>query len=45
MPPVEVLFLHRKLGGLYLLLNRLRVRAPVRELVRAAVDQLPAYAL
>jgi len=38
MPPVEVLFLHRKLGGLYLLLNRLRVRAPVRELVRAAVN-------
>jgi predicted unusual protein kinase regulating ubiquinone biosynthesis (AarF/ABC1/UbiB family) len=45
MPPVEVLFLHRKLGGLYLLLNRLRVRAPVRELVRAAVNQLPVYPL
>jgi predicted unusual protein kinase regulating ubiquinone biosynthesis (AarF/ABC1/UbiB family) len=38
MPPVEVLFLHRKLGGLYLLLNRLRARVPVRELVMAAVN-------
>lgn len=38
IPPVEILFLHRKLAGLYLLLNRLRARIPVRELVRAAVD-------
>jgi predicted unusual protein kinase regulating ubiquinone biosynthesis (AarF/ABC1/UbiB family) len=33
IPPAEILFLHRKLGGLYLLLSRLRVKLPVRELV------------
>lgn len=33
IPPAEILLLHRKLGGLYLLLSRLRVKLPVRELV------------
>lgn len=33
LPPVPVLFLHRKLGGLYLQLSRLRASLPVRELV------------
>jgi hypothetical protein len=34
MPPPQVLFLHRKLGGLYLLLNRLRACIPIGELVK-----------
>jgi predicted unusual protein kinase regulating ubiquinone biosynthesis (AarF/ABC1/UbiB family) len=33
IPPPDVLFLHRKLGGLYLLLTRLRARIEVRALV------------
>ena len=33
LPPTEVLFLHRKLGGLYLLLARLKATLPVREIV------------
>jgi predicted unusual protein kinase regulating ubiquinone biosynthesis (AarF/ABC1/UbiB family) len=33
VPPPEILFLHRKLGGLYLLLSRLRVRVPVAALI------------
>lgn len=33
LPPVDVLYLHRKLGGLYLLLARLRARVPVKQLV------------
>lgn len=33
MPPPDILFLHRKLGGLYLLLTRLRASIPVRELI------------
>jgi predicted unusual protein kinase regulating ubiquinone biosynthesis (AarF/ABC1/UbiB family) len=33
LPPPDVLFLHRKLGGLYLLLSRLRARIPVREIM------------
>jgi hypothetical protein len=33
IPPPDVLFLHRKLGGLYLLLTRLRARIDVRALV------------
>jgi predicted unusual protein kinase regulating ubiquinone biosynthesis (AarF/ABC1/UbiB family) len=32
IPPAEILFLHRKLGGLYLLLSRLRVTLPVSKL-------------
>ena len=33
LPPTEVLFLHRKLGGLYLLLSRLGATLPVRTLL------------
>jgi predicted unusual protein kinase regulating ubiquinone biosynthesis (AarF/ABC1/UbiB family) len=33
LPPTGVLFLHRKLGGLYMLLARLRATVPVRDLV------------
>ena len=32
LPPTGVLFLHRKLGGLYLLLTKLRATLPVRDL-------------
>ena len=41
MPPPQVLFLHRKLGGLYLLLNRLRASIPVGELVIQALADSP----
>lgn len=33
LPPTGVLFLHRKLAGLYMLLTRLRANVPVHELV------------
>jgi predicted unusual protein kinase regulating ubiquinone biosynthesis (AarF/ABC1/UbiB family) len=33
LPPMDILFLHRKLGGLYLLLARLKATLPVREIV------------
>jgi predicted unusual protein kinase regulating ubiquinone biosynthesis (AarF/ABC1/UbiB family) len=33
LPPPEILFLHRKLGGLYLLFAKLKSRLPVRQLV------------
>jgi len=44
IPPPSILFLHRKLGGLYLLLSTLRARIPVAELVRQfnPSDQRPA---
>jgi predicted unusual protein kinase regulating ubiquinone biosynthesis (AarF/ABC1/UbiB family) len=35
LPPPDLLFLHRKLGGLYLLLTRLRARVPVARLAAA----------
>ena len=35
VPPTDVLFLHRKLGGLYLVLTRLGVRLDVGQVVRA----------
>jgi predicted unusual protein kinase regulating ubiquinone biosynthesis (AarF/ABC1/UbiB family) len=38
LPPPEILFLHRKLSGLYLLLTRLRARIPVHELALAASE-------
>lgn len=41
LPPTDVLFLHRKLGGLYLLLGRLRARVPVRDLVAPYRDATP----
>jgi len=34
MPPPEILFLHRKIGGLYLLLARLRARVDLDALIR-----------
>ena len=40
LPPPEVLFLHRKLGGLYLLLTRLRVTLPVRQLIKPYLAKL-----
>ena len=33
LPPPDVLFLHRKIAGCYLLLSRLRARLPVRQLI------------
>ncbi len=43
IPPPAILFLHRKLGGLYLLLSTLRARLPVGDLVRQfnSLDQQP----
>lgn len=38
LPPPDVLYLHRKLGGLYLLCKRLRARVPVAELMRRWSD-------
>lgn len=35
IPPIDTLFLHRKLGGLYLLAARLKARVNVQQLVRA----------
>jgi predicted unusual protein kinase regulating ubiquinone biosynthesis (AarF/ABC1/UbiB family) len=37
LPPTDILFLHRKLGGLYLLLSRLKAAVPVRSLVDGLV--------
>lgn len=37
LPPPGILFLHRKLGGLYLLLTRLRAAIPVGELADSVV--------
>jgi predicted unusual protein kinase regulating ubiquinone biosynthesis (AarF/ABC1/UbiB family) len=34
IPPADILFLHRKVGGLYLLLSRLNVKLPVHQYVR-----------
>jgi len=34
IPPIDTLFLHRKLGGLYLLAARLKARVNVQQLVR-----------
>jgi len=33
VPPAETLFLHRKIGGMYLLATRLRARVGLRALV------------
>lgn len=34
LPPADILFLHRKIGGLYLLLARLQVKLPLNKLLR-----------
>jgi hypothetical protein len=34
IPPINLLFLHRKLGGLYLLAARLKVQVNVQQLVK-----------
>ena len=33
LPPPDMLYIHRKLGGLYLLLKRLNARVPIAELI------------
>jgi len=38
LPPPDVLFLHRKLAGLYLLFHRLRATLPVRHLAEAVLE-------
>lgn len=38
LPPPDVLFLHRKLGGLYLLFSRLNVSLPVRTAIQRLLD-------
>lgn len=42
LPPMDVLFLHRKLAGLYLLLARLKARIPAREIVAPYAGGLEA---
>ena len=39
LPPPDLLFLNRKLGGLYMLYSRLRARIPVRRLLEPYVLQ------
>ncbi|HEX4918109.1 MAG TPA: hypothetical protein VFV43_09505, partial [Limnobacter sp.] len=39
-PPVDCLFIHRKLGGLFLLANRLKARVNIRD-IQARVRQAP----
>jgi len=34
LPPLDLLLLHRKLGGLYMLCARLRARVPVQQLIK-----------
>lgn len=41
VPPADALFLHRKLGGLYLLAARLKARVNVREAVLAFASAAP----
>lgn len=38
LPPPDVLFLHRKLAGLYLLFTRLKAVVPVRDIVLPAIS-------
>ncbi len=42
LPPPDVLFLHRKLGGLYMLLSRLRATVPVRQLIMPLLESISA---
>ena len=38
IPPIDTLFLHRKLGGLYLLAARLKARVNVKQLVQTIFE-------
>jgi predicted unusual protein kinase regulating ubiquinone biosynthesis (AarF/ABC1/UbiB family) len=38
IPPPEILFLHRKLGGLYLLLSRLNAEVPVKDIAISLIE-------
>jgi predicted unusual protein kinase regulating ubiquinone biosynthesis (AarF/ABC1/UbiB family) len=38
LPPTEILFLHRKLGGLYLLLTRLRATVETSSIARSCLS-------
>ena len=40
-PPADAVFLHRKLGGLYLLAARLKARVDVNKLVQGHLATLP----
>ena len=42
IPPIDTLFLHRKLGGLYLLAARLKARVNVHQLVKPVLNGLPS---
>ncbi len=42
LPPAEILFLHRRLGGLYLLLAHLRAEFAVRPLIKPWLDRDPS---
>jgi predicted unusual protein kinase regulating ubiquinone biosynthesis (AarF/ABC1/UbiB family) len=39
LPPPDLLYVHRKLGGLYLLLKRLKARVPIAELIAPYLDR------
>ena len=42
IPPIDTLFLHRKLGGLYLLAARLEARVNVHQLVKPVLNGSPS---
>ena len=42
VPPAEVLYLHRKVSGLYLLMSRLEARLPVGQAVRDVLQEAAA---
>jgi hypothetical protein len=42
VPPAETLFLHRKIGGMYLLATKLRARVNLRALVEPYRNLPPA---
>jgi predicted unusual protein kinase regulating ubiquinone biosynthesis (AarF/ABC1/UbiB family) len=39
LPPPDMLYVHRKLGGLYLLLKRLKAKVPISELIVPCVSR------
>ncbi|MGB5669326.1 MAG: hypothetical protein WBM71_02125 [Sedimenticolaceae bacterium] len=45
VPPPEISFLHRKLGGLYLLLRHLRARVPVAAVISPGLSSSSECAL